>query len=91
MLTFLTVFLLIAFGQAANVVYSDIPKVNPLYSNVSASSSYSMDTLLPFALTSQSYFIINFSSSNIVTPSSAISCSYLNKSTDLYVPFSSSF
>ena len=89
MLLYLTVFILVALGQSATVAYSDIPKVNPLYSNVSASSSYSMNTLLPFALTSQSYFILNFSSSSIITPTSTLNCSYLNQTSQTYASFTS--
>lgn len=87
----LTVCLLMVCSLSATVDYSDIPKLTPLYPNVSSSSSYSMNTFIPLALTAQSYFILNFSSSNIVAPNSSINCSYLNQTTQSYTSFTSTW
>lgn len=71
--------------------YNDIPKLNPLDPYVSISTSYTFETLLPISLTPQSYFLLNFSSSNIRVPTGNLNCTYLNLTINASLTFTSNY
>lgn len=77
--------LLVVSFQATSVYYSDIPILTPLNSSIGVQSMYSFSTVLPINLTAASRFQIGFSYSMIQPPTGSINCSYLNRSTGVYV------
>lgn len=79
--------LLAACVQSLQVGYSDIPKLIPLNTTVTARSQYTLSTFLPLALTATSSFLIDFQYSKIVAPSGNLNCSYLNQTTQSYTTF----
>jgi hypothetical protein len=81
--------LLLPAVMTTEVAYTDIPKLIPLNSTITAKSQYSMSTFLPVNLTTTSSFLIDFSYSKITPSTGSLNCSYLNQTTLLYVTFTS--
>jgi hypothetical protein len=82
---------LIASVFSTQVAYSDIPKINPVNTLVSIQTTYTFSTFVSVALTSASYFLIDFTTTNILVNNGPLTCSYLNQTTSSQVTFSSNY